>query len=87
MSTHREAIDRAVRAAGRRLTVADEPLVELARTLADQMDACGPAGPGTRLAGTYLTTVRTLQQRIGVLSKASGGSKLSQLRLAAGGDT
>ncbi len=41
----------------------DEPLVQLVRTLAVQMDGAGPEGPGTRLVGSYLTAVRTLTAR------------------------
>ena len=51
MGEHLDAVDRAVREAG--LGTIDGPLVALVRELATQMDACGPEGPGTRLAGSY----------------------------------
>lgn len=63
------------------MTPADEPLLQLARTLARQMDAAGPHGPGTRLAGTYLTAIRTLTARLGPLAdQAQGSSTLARLR-------
>lgn len=58
--THAQAVERAIAAA--RLQATDAALVELLRTLAQQMDAAGPAA-GTRLAGSYLTALRTLAQR------------------------
>lgn len=65
---HLLAVEKAVRDAN--LEDVDPPLVELARTLARQMDAAGAEGPGTRLAGTYLTTVRSLRQRALEVDKA-----------------
>lgn len=59
--THTAAVAKAITAA--KLDATDTALVELLRTLARQMDAAGPAGPGTRLAGSYLTALRTLAQR------------------------
>lgn len=87
MKMHRRALDAAVKAAGAKLTAADKPLIELARALADQVDAAGPDGPGTRLAGTYLTTLRTLQARMGLLEKSAGTGKLAELRSVVGGDS
>jgi len=78
---HRTAVEAAISAAGG-LTPADGPLLELARALARQVDAAGPDGPGTRLAATYLTTIRTLMLRLGPLDAVDGTSKLSQLRAA-----
>lgn len=78
MSTHADAVEAAI-AAARGLTQTDEPLVALARTLARQLDAAGTEGPGTRLASTYLTTLRTLMARIGP-SDAAATSTLAELR-------
>ncbi len=69
MGTHVAAVDEAVSAGG--LGPVDRPLIELARLLARQMDAAGEAA-GTRLVGTYLTTVRTLTNR------AAAGRELQQ---------
>ncbi len=80
MSTHTAAVEAAIGAASARLTAADQPLLELARVLARQVDAAGPDGPGTRLAGTYLTTIRTLMARLGPLVDTGGVSKLAELR-------
>lgn len=60
MGRHTEAVEATITAAGGAITGKDLALCELVRTLAEQMDAAGPDGPGTRLAGTYLTAVRTL---------------------------
>lgn len=63
MGSHKRAVDAAVAALNGRLTEVDEPLVELARALAKQLDEVGERGPGTRLAATYLTVLRTLASR------------------------
>lgn len=73
MGTHATAVDEAVSAGG--LGPVDRPLIELARLLARQMDAAGEAA-GTRLVGTYLTTVRTLTNR------AAAGRELQQRAVA-----
>ena len=77
---HRPAVDAAIAAAADGLTAADQPLLQLARTLADQMDAAGSDGPGTRLAGTYLTTVRALTARLEPLVHRHHSTTLTQLR-------
>lgn len=59
--THKSAVERAIKAAN--LDDTDAALVELLRTLARQVDAAGPEGPGTRLSASYLTALRTLAQR------------------------
>lgn len=79
MNLHTTAVEAAI-ASARGLTDADEPLVALARTLAAQMDEAGPDGPGTRLAGTYLTTIRTLMARIGPSITEADTSTLARLR-------
>ena len=83
MNTHTEAVEAAVEAARAALTDADGPLLELVRTLAVQMDATGLEGPGTRLAGTYLTAVRTLMARTSTIKVVSPGGKLAVLRAEA----
>ena len=80
MDTHTKAVEAAVEAAGAALTDADGPLLELVRTLAVQMDATGPDGPGTRLAGTYLTAVRTLMARTATIKVAGPRGKLALLQ-------
>ncbi len=82
MSTHTAAVEAAIGAASARLTAADQPLLELARVLAHQVDAAGPDGPGTRLAGTYLTVVRAVTARLGPLVDTGGGTVLVQMRAA-----
>jgi len=80
---HEAAVNGAIDAA-RGLTPADAPLLELARTLARQVDAAGPGGPGTRLAATYGTAVRSLTTRLSPLVNGSGSSKLASLRAERG---
>jgi hypothetical protein len=43
------------------------------------MDATGADGPGTRLAATYLTTIRTLSARIGHVSSGEDNA-LARIR-------
>lgn len=57
---HLQAVEASITAAVDALTGKHLALCELVRTLAEQMEASGPEGPGTRLAGAYLTAVRTL---------------------------
>ena len=78
-STHTQAVEAAI-ATAKGLTAADEPLLALSRTLAAQMDATGTDGPGTRLAATNLTTIRSLSARIGPVS---GGEDNALARLRA----
>ncbi len=80
---HEAAVDAAIGAA-HGLTPADEPLLALARVLAKQVDAAGPGGPGTRLAGTYGTAVRSLTTRLSPLVNGPGSSKLASLRAERG---
>lgn len=79
MNNHAGAVEAAIRASKEDLTEADEPLLQLARTLAAQMDAAGDK-PGSRLAGTYLATVRTLLARLGRSPRVDRTTKLSRLR-------
>jgi len=77
--THARAVKAALDAATR-LTPADAPVVELARTLAAQVDAAGRDGPSTRLAGTYLTCLRALTARAGPVVEVRASSPLAELR-------
>ena len=77
VNRHESAVEAAISAV-RGLTAVDGPLVELVRALAQQVDASGPEGPGSRLAGTYLVALRTLMARLGPVDP--GPSRLSQLR-------
>lgn len=71
--SHVNAVETAVRAAAGRLGAVDAPLVALARELARQMDAAD-GGPGTRLVGSYLTTIRALRGRCGEPHEAARAS-------------
>lgn len=76
---HATAVDRAVSAA--KLDATDTALVELLRTLARQMDAAGPEGPGTRLAASYLTGLNSLARR----AREMAGTAPAAPAAAAGG--
>jgi hypothetical protein len=80
MKIHSTAVEAAIESARPALTAVDEPLIELARTLAAQMDAAGPDGPGTRLAAAYLTTVRELTARLSKVPSVKKTGKLHELR-------
>ncbi len=64
MGIHLTAVEAAVEAAGPGLTDKDAPLLELARSLARQVDAAGPSGAGTRLTSSYVTVIRALTARL-----------------------
>lgn len=72
MGRHTEAVEATIAAAGDAVTGNHQALCELVRTLAEQCDASGPEGPGTRLAGTYLTAVRTLNAVIAAAPAQAG---------------
>ncbi|WP_400158717.1 hypothetical protein [Arthrobacter sp. BPSS-3] len=80
MGRHSEAVEATLTADGVAITGKHQALCELVRTLAEQCDAAGPDGPGTRLAGTYLTAVRTLNA---VLAAAPSQATKSRNGLAA----
>lgn len=81
MGRHSEAVEATLAAAGDAITGKHQALCELVRTLAEQCDAAGPEGPGTRLAGTYLTAVRTLNA---VLAPAQGAKPRNALAAVRG---
>jgi hypothetical protein len=79
MSTHRAAIEKAVKAGKGRLSEQHLPLVELLRALADQVDASPE--PSTRLTASYLSALKDLGRALGAEPKTpSAGGKLAELR-------
>ena len=78
---NREAIDAAIAAAGAKLGDTDKPLLQLLRTLVDQMDAAGP-DPSTRLSAAYLSALKDLRRALEAKPAASTrtGNRLDQLR-------
>ena len=60
---HRRAVEAAVKAAGDRLRPSDGPTIELARTLADQMDLAA-SEPSSRLAASYLSVTKDLRSSL-----------------------
>lgn len=63
MGSHVAAVEMAIDAAG--LGPVDQPIIEVARSLAKRMDAAEATddGPGSRLFTSYLTAVRSLTAR------------------------
>jgi hypothetical protein len=78
---HRRAVDRTIRAGNGVLGDRDAALVELCRTLADQMDVPGADGPSTRLSAAYLSALKDLRRVMEpVKVKPRGESRLDVLR-------
>lgn len=79
MAKHSDAVESAIAENRRKLTATDEPLLELCRTLAGQMDAS--SDPTAKLSASYLTAVRSLQARLDALPEQEHrGSTLARLR-------
>lgn len=55
---HSQAVEDAISAAGDLLKPVHGPLLGLVRALAEQMDATGPEGPGSRLSASYLSALK-----------------------------
>ncbi len=81
MGTHRQAVERAIEGGRRCLTEANEPLLELCRTLAVQVDEAGEDGPSSRLAAAYLSALKDLSRALAQPRKEPTG-KLAELRAA-----
>jgi hypothetical protein len=79
LGTHTRAVEAAIKAAGRGLTAADKPLIELCRTLAAQMDAAG-ADASTRLSAAYLSSLINLRRSLPRQASARSKGKLAELR-------
>ncbi len=84
MSTHRDAVERSIATGNRALTGAHAALLELVRTLADQVDAAGPEGPSSRLAAAYLSALKDLARALNAERKPQQVGKLAELRRHAG---
>ncbi len=85
MLTHRAAVERSIATGNRTLTDAHAALLELVRTLADQVDAAGADGPSSRLAAAYLSALKDLTRALNGERKSTEGGKLAELRTAAAG--
>ncbi len=82
MGTHRDAVERAIDAGHRSLTDANGPLLELCRTLSDQVDEAGEKGPSSRLAAAYLSALKDLARALAQPRKEEPTGKLAELRAA-----
>ena len=81
-TNNRTAIEAAIAAAGARLGPTDQPLIELLRILADQVDAAAP-DPSTRLSAAYLSALKDFKRALDTRPTAAPspvGSRLAQLR-------
>lgn len=77
---HLRTLNKAITAAGNRLSAEQQPLVETLRTLARQMDDAG-RNPSTRLTTAYLQAQKELARRLESDKPASRGpNRLEQLR-------
>lgn len=76
---HRKAIDAAVKITGLDGMPEHEPLLELCRTLAGQMDAAGNE-PSTRLTAAYLSALKDLRRAAAELPPKREPGKLAELR-------
>ncbi len=78
---NREAVEAAIAAAGDKLGPTDKPLLQLLRTLAEQMDAAGP-NPSTRLSAAYLSALKDLRRALETKPSAipPANNRLAQLR-------
>ncbi len=81
MRVHRDAVERSIATGA--LTDAHAALLELVRTLADQVDAAGPDGPSSRLAAAYLSALKDLTRALNGERKPTTGGKLAELRRGA----
>lgn len=75
---HTDALRRTVKAAGLADSDRHAALVELAATLAAQMDAAGEE-PSTRLAAAYLSALKDVSRAVAGATPSRAG-KLAQLR-------
>jgi hypothetical protein len=83
MSTHSQAVDKAIAAGTGTLTDAHAPLLELCRTLARQMDATDD--PSTRLTAAYLSALKDLGRLLATSTQKRGaGGALARLQAQAG---
>lgn len=79
MTTHLEAVEATITAAGTIMDGRHTALIQLVRTLAGQMDAAG-ADPSTRLSAAYLSTLKDLGRVMAVRAPGKPGNSLDELR-------
>ena len=83
---HKRAIEAAIKITGLGKMDAHGPLLELCRTLADQMDAAG-SEPSTRLTAAYLSALKDLRRAAAELPPERELGKLAELRAIGGRST
>ncbi len=81
-TTHRSAVEQAIQAGRGALTDVHAPLLELCRTLSDQVDEAGEDGPSSRLAAAYLSALKDLSRALAQPRKEESTGKLAELRAA-----
>ncbi len=80
---HKDAIEAAVKITGLGAMPEHEPLLELCRTLAGQMDAAGDE-PSTRLTAAYLSALKDLRRAAADVPPKTEGGTLAELRALRG---
>ena len=83
MKKHQTAIEEALTDLGLAAMPAHRPLVELCRTLAQQMDAAGTE-PSTRLTAAYLSALKDVRRAAGEMPPKREPGKLAELRAVRG---
>lgn len=73
--------------AWRRSSDTHAALLELCRSLADQVDAAGPDGPSSRLAAAYLSALKDLTRALNSERAPIQRGKLAELRGASHGQS
>ena len=76
----REALERTLRAGEGQLGEVHAALVELCRTMADQIDRADDRGPSSHVSAAYLSALKDLHRAIGDEKKESTGGNLARLR-------
>lgn len=76
---HGRAIEAAIRHGSVALTDGHQPLLELCRDLAEQMDAAGADGPSARLSASYLSALKDLSRATSNAGPKVRTSSLSRL--------
>lgn len=79
MHTHLDAVDAAVASGRGILQPSHQPLVELVRALARQVDASGTGGPSARLGAAYLSALKDLSRALNTVQAQPQANRVDAL--------